>query len=364
MLGLILLAVSFNGVLKAEPVNPEQIDIYSFDPLQQGTESVSGYPARAYEFYEQGNFQQAARYYLAYLASYPDDYESWYNLACCYGLLGSAKEAAHYLKIAYKKGYTDLDSISKDKDFDTVRGAKTFTLALDSLQIWQEKINDAKGEMRYFGIRQYIPYYIHLPKDYSADKQYTLLIGMHGFGGAANNFGYLWTQLKDENVIYVVPEAPYAFPENEKAMFSWTPFVERESKTSLTAFGWVNEYIPGLVKTLEKQYRIKQTWLLGFSQGAYLGYLLTINNPKVFDGLVACGGGLYTDVLNSKDYKKAKNLRVIISHGSQDNVVPYSESETAYNFLQQKGLKVQLDTFEGGHKVSKSALTAFLDIIR
>jgi len=100
--------------------------------------------------------------------------------------------------------------------------------------------------------------------------------------------------------------------------------------------------------------------LLGFSQGAYLGYLLSIKNPKVFDGLIACGGSLVTEAFKDKDYKKAKNLKIIISHGLQDKVVPYEESQKAFDLLKAKGLKVTLDSFEGAHSINKELLKTWL----
>ena len=159
-----------------------------FDPTEQVTTPTTNYRDKAYGFYQEGNFEQAARYYLAYLKNNPEDAGSWYNLSCCYGLLGGAKEAAKYLKIAYKKGFKDLNHIRMDKDFDSVKTAKTFTAALDSLQIWNEKEAFYKGKMEYFAVHQYIPYWIHLPKDFDAKKEYSLMIGLHGYGDVDHQF--------------------------------------------------------------------------------------------------------------------------------------------------------------------------------
>ena len=364
MLFMLLIIVTSYAQQTLRPQTPDQIDIYNFDPLEDDDEDVTPYLEKATDYYQQGKFQQAAQYYLAYLAEEDDDADSWYNLACCYGLLGSPVEAAKYLKISYKKGYKDLDHISKDKDFDQVRTAKTFTMALDSLKVWSENEAGNKGKMGYFPIRQYGSYYLYLPQDYDAKKSYTLLIGMHGLGGVAHNFGGLWQYFKDKNIIYVVPEAPYAFPESKNSAFSWGPFVPMESKAMETSYGWVQSYVTGLAKKLQKKYNVKETWLLGFSQGAYFGYLLTLKNPDVFDGLVACGGGLKSENINNREFKKAKNLEVIISHGKQDRVVQYSESETAYNTLLQKKIPVTFIPFEGEHRVSKTALDAFLERIK
>lgn len=361
---ILLMLAPVCGQNSAEEFDPEQIDIFSFDPTEQAVSVQTDYRERAYTFYQEGRFDQAAKYYLAHLKFNPEDASSWYNLSCSFGLLGDAKEAAKYLKVAYKKGFRDLGHIRSDKDFDSVRTAKTFTAALDSLQIWNEKEAFYKGTMEYMPIRQYINYWVHLPKDFDAAKQYTLLIGMHGYGDVATNFSGLWRHISGENIIFVVPEAPYPFPESKNAAFSWAPFTPMESKTSEKAYTLVDDYIVQLARQMEKTYKIKQTWLLGFSQGAYFGYMHAIKNPGVFDGLIACGGGLVTDVFKDKEYRKAKKLQIIISHGRQDRIVDYSEAEKAFGVLKGKGLKVTLLDFEGGHSVSPAVFDEFINRIK
>ena len=178
------------------------------------------------------------------------------------------------------------------------------------------------------------------------------------------NFSGLWKYLVDENVILVIPEAPYAIPESKNAGFSWNPHTDMQSKTAETSYTMLDEYIIDLTRNLEKKYNIKQTWLLGFSQGAYMGYMLALKNPKLYDGLVACGGGLVTNVFKDKDYKKARKVKVIISHGKQDKVIDYAEAEKAYTVLKEKNLDVTLDSFEGGHSVSYTAFEEFLRRIK
>jgi predicted esterase len=103
---------------------------------------------------------------------------------------------------------------------------------------------------------------------------------------------------------------------------------------------------------------------MGFSQGAYFGYMLALKNPDEFNGLLACGGGLVTEVFTEKDYKKGKSVKVIISHGKQDNVVPFEEATKAYDILKAKGYDVTLQEFEGAHRVSPDGMKLMLDSLK
>jgi phospholipase/carboxylesterase len=343
---------------------PEDIDIYKFEPAQSVQSDSRQLMMKANEFYQKGDYENSARYYLAYLQQSPDDASSWYNLSCVYGLLGNAELAAKYLKIAYRKGFTDVGHVERDTDFDSIKQEKYFIQTVDSLRAWNDKKAYYTGEMRYFAASGYLPYWIHFPKNYDKNKPATLMIAMHGYGDKAYSFSPIWRYIEDSNVIFVVPEAPYPFVDGDRAAFSWAPFVSMDDSLWYSAYKKTEHYILDLQKHMASTYKIDQTWLMGFSQGAFNGFILAIENPTVFNGLLACGGGLVTDALQEKAYESARQLKVIISHGKQDRVVSFEEGQKAYDILKSKGLDVTLHEFEGGHSVSPDGMKLFLEKIK
>jgi predicted esterase len=363
----LLAMVAISGVCLAQAAEftpPEQIDIYKFDPSTTLQSDGRDLAEQGYAAYNKADYELAAKFYLAYLQRNPDDAGSWYNLSCCFGLLSQAELAGKYLKIAYKKGFTDTEHIKRDTDFSTVKEDKAFANAVDSLLYWNEKKANLLGEMSYFPSKHFLPYWLHLPKNFDKTKSYTLLIGLHGYGDKASNFSYLWRHLESDNVIFVVPEAPYPFVEGKDAGFSWGPFVPMEDKIFDQSWQMLDEYITDLADFMQKEYKIKQTWLMGFSQGAFNGYLLALKNPDEFAGLIACGGGLVTEVLKDKDYRAAKKMQIIISHGRQDKVVSFEEGQKAFEVLKSKKMNVKLLPFEGAHSVSPDVLKYFLDLVQ
>jgi predicted esterase len=360
---LALLLLMFAALLNAQPV-PDQIDIYSYDPSTKTVADTKEYAVKANEAYGKAEYETAAKYYMAYLSSNPDNASSWYNLSCCFGLLGKPELAAKYLQVAYKAGFRDLGHIKADTDFNPVKQDQVFKTAMDSLQTWTDKRAYYQGKMEYIPVGQLQAYRLHVPKDYNPAKSYTLIIGLHGYGDRAENFAALWRYLDKEDIIFAVPEAPYAFPDEEKPQYSWDPFIPRESAASKQALDLNTKYIVDLAKRIKQGYNIDQTWLFGFSQGAYLSYIFALKNSRYFDGFVACGGGLITDLISSKDYKSAKKLKVIISHGTQDKVVAYTEGETAYKVLKDKGIDVIMHSFDGPHVVSKEVFPVLFEALK
>lgn len=337
---------------------PESIDPYTFDPSQN--KSGEAYSAQAYTAYQKGDYEKAAKYYLAHLQTHADDNVSWYNLACSFGLLGKPEQAAKYLMQSYKAGYRDLDHIKADTDFTKVKSEPVFVAAMDSLQTWSDRRAFYQGEQKYLSTGVLMPYRLHLPNNYDPKKSYTLLIGLHGFGDKAQNFSQLWRYFEKEQVIFAVPEAPYPFTEGEIG-FSWNPFVEETDPQYMQGFSLLQGYVLGLQKELSGSYNIGQTWLLGFSQGAFNGYILALKNPAKFAGLLACGGGLMEQVLTDQEFEAARNLKIVISHGKQDPIVPFENAEKAMMTLGDKEFpNVWLDEFEGGHVVSPSVFKQWL----
>jgi len=355
---IILMVITLPLVAKKQKdtLSPSTIDIYKYDPLQGGVADSKELIGKATAHYQKADYENAIRWYLAYLTISPEDASTWYNLSCCYGLLGKAEYAAKYLKIAYKKGFTDLAHVERDTDFGKVKADKAFVNAVDSLRTWNERKTKYMGKMEYFPSQHYLPYRIHIPQNYNSEKPATLLIGLHGYGDKAYNFAWLWRHIEDSNIIFVVPEAPYPFVEGETAAYSWSPHVERGSEVEMQAYKFTERYILELAQNIATQYKIDQTWLMGFSQGCYIGYMITLKNPERFAGFLACGGGLINEVFSEEELKNANTVKVIISHGKEDKVIRFEEATKAYETLSKYGYDLTLHEFDGAHRVSEEGM--------
>ncbi|MBN8616663.1 MAG: alpha/beta fold hydrolase [Deltaproteobacteria bacterium] len=90
----------------------------------------------------------------------------------------------------------------------------------------------------------------------------------------------------------------------------------------------------------------------GFSQGAMLALDVAAHDPRPLAGLVLLSGTLMDEAELVPRLASRRGLRVRMTHGRADDVLPYARAEDLHRALVGAGLDVRLDTFEGGHEVT------------
>ena len=330
--------------------NPETID-----PLQEDVSDLldidpSIYMRNAYNNYYSGNYEEAAKYFLAYLRYNIFDANSIYNLACCYGQLGKDSLAAKFLKRAVKTGLLDIEYMKWDPNFNKVRGKKVFDNAVDSITKWIEEL----GDIIYVEATKLHKCRVRLPEGYNINKTYPLVIGLHGYTDNADRFITLWEKFDQPEFIFAVPQAPYKVSGFREAR-SWRITGSRGTlfakSTQISG-----DYVAEVVSELSDHYNINKVYLFGFSQGAAFTYIAGIKNHHLFEGLICFGGWLDTDLLAEEVVRAGKDLKIFIGHGLEDDQIEYKRGSVAKIVLEKYGYDVTLRNFDGGHTVPEEVL--------
>ena len=101
---------------------------------------------------------------------------------------------------------------------------------------------------------------------------------------------------------------------------------------------------------------MRKTIIGGFSQGAMLTCDLVMRTAFPCAGLIQLSGSL----LAKQDWRpsigKRAGLPVFLSHGTQDPILPYVMAERLRDELLAAGLKVQWQSFRGGHEIPEPVL--------
>lgn len=192
-----------------------------------------------------------------------------------------------------------------------------------------------------------LPYQVMFPKNYDSNKQYPLMVFLHGAGerGADNEKqlthgkDFLINNFQSEYpAIVIVPQCP------ETTYWSNVERHTQKNRTTFT-FGLTDKATP----SMETLVYLISNWLNsgmidqrkvyvgGLSMGGMATYELLWRMPNTFAAAFAiCGGG---DVSKVQYY--TKNTALWIFHGADDNVVPVQFSQQMYQALKSVGNEVK-----------------------
>tara|TARA_B100001093_G_scaffold100757_1_gene92860 strand:- start:6220 stop:6855 length:636 start_codon:yes stop_codon:yes gene_type:complete len=178
----------------------------------------------------------------------------------------------------------------------------------------------------------------------------------------------------------------HGFGSNEEDLFTFSQFINTDATViSLRApiqlftnsYAWYNIYYSGSVKNYDlnaaKDIRdkiineldffidkfncdSKRVTIIGFSQGAILGHSITQHSNGKIKNLVALSGYVDKDLISFKN----NNASIYISHGVNDDVIPYKESCETNKLLDENNIKFHFESFEQGHGVNNENLKSFL----
>ena len=124
------------------------------------------------------------------------------------------------------------------------------------------------------------------------------------------------------------------------------------------------EMIITSIKAIKEKYNInsKNTYLLGFSQGASFSLFCGLTNPHEFNGLVAiCGFYEASKDTSDLDAESIKNLEIFVSNGTIDETIPIHMGRMTDRGLRKLGLRHTYNEYDTGHTISNNCLNDILN---
>ncbi|NER11176.1 phospholipase/carboxylesterase [Muriicola jejuensis] len=94
--------------------------------------------------------------------------------------------------------------------------------------------------------------------------------------------------------------------------------------------------------------------LLGFSQGTVLSFALALSYPEMIQNVVGLSGYVDENILSAGyDKKDHSHLKMYVSHGQLDPVIPLSWASRTPAILDRLGISYAFEEFPTGHGVSR-----------
>ncbi len=186
-------------------------------------------------------------------------------------------------------------------------------------------------------------------------KPDSLVVLIHGYGANGDDLlslGKVWASSLPHTV-FVAPHGPFICEGNPSGkqwfgLSDWDPMrILKEIQTITPAF---NQYLDGLLKLYDLP--PEKLALVGFSQGAMLSLHVAFLRPQC-GGVVAYSGAFLDDPTEVKIARPP----VLLVHGTEDQVLPVSCSETAETQLKAIGVPVTLSLLPNlGHGINERGL--------
>lgn len=180
-----------------------------------------------------------------------------------------------------------------------------------------------------------------------------LVVLCHGMGEDPATWAERWPQLGALPVHLVVPSAPYPYEIRRDGEMrighAWYLYDGNEEPfrtTLMRSAAWLVSELDAL--ETQRGWRPRERALVGYSQGAYFGFVAALRAQRRFSRLVAVAGRL-KEAFVEEPLARPGPLATLILHGEKDRSVPADTAERSRAALAGAGYAVDLEILPRGH---------------
>lgn len=195
-------------------------------------------------------------------------------------------------------------------------------------------------------------YVVHKPPD-APPEGAPLLLLLHGYGTNEEDLLGLAPHL-DARLICVSVRAPYVLDFGGFAWFN----IEIGAEGVRFAFAEAEEplvQVLSLVDELRRTHRPTRVFIAGFSQGASMALAAALKRPREFAGVIALSGLCCPEML-PENAASVQGLKVFMSHGRFDPVIPIAQARASRDLLLPLGLDLLYKEYDMPHAIAQPCL--------
>jgi phospholipase/carboxylesterase len=208
-----------------------------------------------------------------------------------------------------------------------------------------------------------LSYRLEIPSGRDPAETMPLVICLHGRGSDADDLAELAPLLDSApGYRFLFPQAPKPFAPGPGMSFG---------------FSWFDGWPPARAAVVESRGRIldflgeiterypvdgDRIVLAGFSQGAMMAMDAGFRAARQPRGIVMMSGVLFED--DAPQFEARRDQKVLIVHGTNDDVIPIRAAWRARAVLEEHGLEPEYHEFAMGHNVTPESMAVVGDFLR
>lgn len=181
-----------------------------------------------------------------------------------------------------------------------------------------------------------------------------LLLLLHGYGSNEEDLFSFASELPEEYYVISV-RAPYDLQFGSYAWYAINFDADENKFSDHEQAKKSRDLIANFINELTYNYAIdaENITLIGFSQGTILSYAVALSYPEKIKRVVALSGYLNLEIVKDNyQNNNFSNLKMFISHGTVDQVIPVDWARKASPILSVLGIENVYKEYPIGHGVA------------
>ena len=198
-------------------------------------------------------------------------------------------------------------------------------------------------------------YLVVVAQQAGRDDLPVLLLGLHGFGSDETQVEPLLSLELESPFVYLAPRGWYTLTDGG---YAWFPIEQTEGgfKVNRTQHLDSMALLESFTRAATKQYRSRQVYLDGYSQGAGPSLSYYLHKSKTLAGAVALSGTLLQGMRPEKCRREQfKDKPLFIGQGSLNPLVSATEQQALKTYLNTLDAPLSYNNYSLPHVVSQAA---------
>ncbi len=184
-----------------------------------------------------------------------------------------------------------------------------------------------------------------------------IVIMLHGYGSNEKDLIQIAPALRPE-FRYISARAPQTM---DFGMYGWFPidFTHSGITVDYSAAKTALELLIKFTGEIIEEYRPRgnKVFLMGFSQGAVMSYLMAFNAPELLHGVIALSGQLPESSQPLETAKQIlRKLPFLVMHGIHDDILPIAKGRAADAWLRHNVDDLTYREYPIAHQISDSGI--------
>ena len=193
-------------------------------------------------------------------------------------------------------------------------------------------------------------WHIRIKEPAVVDRNPTILL-LHGWSGDESAM-WVFARAIPQNHFIIAPRGVHS---TDLGGHGWLPGID--GWPQLIDYGQSIDALVDLIEILSDKYpgyELNKFGVMGFSQGASLGYAFSLRFPEKIRYLIGLAGFMPDGVGQFVKREILLDVPVFVAHGTKDELVPVTRARQAVHLLQTSGADITYCEDDVGHKLSAS----------